>query len=146
MPTPNPLAEHHFISLWDLIANPAAGADAVITRPGGSHVELILLSFKLTNDANVANRHAFLTLESSGSSFPMADCLTVQTANAVKTYLVHHASLIDALGSPYYYHLALPSIRSIRPADTWMINIAAIQVGDQLSEIRAHWKIWRGLS
>lgn len=146
MPTPNPLAEHHFISHWTSTPNPAAGAEATIARPAASHVELIHLHFQFVADANVATRHVWISLETSGIVVPLCDSLLQQTANTTWTYLTMRAPVPEALVSSKFLHLCLPSLRSFLSTDTYKINVDSIQVGDQLSVIRAHWKMWRGLS
>lgn len=146
MPTPNPLAEGQFISHWTTTPNPAAGAQATIARPAASHVELIHLHFQLLTDANVANRHVWLSLETAGIVLPLCDALFLHTANTTWTYLTMRGPVPEALVTSKFIHLCLPSLRSFRLTDSYKINVDSIQATDQISDIYAYWKMWRGLS
>lgn len=135
-----------FASHWTTAADPAAGADASIPIPAGAQVELTLLSFTLETDANTDNRVVTLSMEDGGVSFPMGSSAFAHTASNTFNYIAHQNAGVNTAAAVQAIFIALPTFRFIDKAATLAINVADINVADQISAIRANWKIWRGFS
>jgi hypothetical protein len=146
VPTLNPLNANFFITHWTSTPNPAAGAEAIISRPGASHVQLNHLTFTLVTDANVSNRLVWISLETSGIVIPLGSAQTAEPATGTWRHICTQNPVLNMAGNLYFKTISLPDIRSIDTADTFTVNVEGIQATDQISVIYAHWKMWRGLS
>jgi len=146
VPTPNSFAENQAIHDTDCPPNPAAGADYNIVKPSASQVQLLHLSFTLTTDANVATRLVWISLESAALAYPLGSSMTHQAAGTALRYIATQHPLLNMGPPPHFRYISLPEVRTLWPADTFKINIMNIQVGDQISDLRIHWKLWRGLT
>jgi len=146
VPTLNPLNANFFITHWTSTANPAAGAEGVITRPAASHVQLNHLTFTFVTDANVATRLVWISLETGGIVIPLGSSQVQHAAGTTYQYICTQNPRLNMGPPPTFLDVPLPDIRSTALTDTFKINIDNIQAADQISLIRSHWKMWRGLS
>ena len=146
VPTPDPFNQNHYEHRWTPVANPAAGAGASIVAPAASHARLFHLTFTMTADANAANRIIWLSLHDGPEIFQLGSSQVAHTANAVVRYICSSLPMLNMGPPDDFFSIPLPDIRSTNTTDTWQINIENIQVGDQISLIRAHWRLWRGLT
>lgn len=124
------------------VANPAAGANASV-KLGGQLVgnalwwRLVGVTFKLTTDANAANRYTTVEYQGGDGVAFMADSATVLvTANT--TAQRFNGKLGQGVaewntGTDVLFNL---SGLWLELGTTVVLNVASIQVGDQLSAIR----------
>lgn len=135
-----------FASLWTVPPSPSVGDEAIITIPAAAQVQLTLLTFTLATDANVDNRVVFLTMEDGGVSFPLGSSALAHTASNTLNYIAHQNVGLNTAAAVQTIFISIPTFRFIDPLATLKINVQDINVGDQISLIRANWKIWRGFS
>lgn len=140
----NSLDNDLFISLFTTVADPAAGADAVIPIPATAQAELVLVTFTLVADANVGERVATLSLLSGATNIPLGSSGFPHAASETWNYIATQNPLINTPSNADSLFITLPNLRLFATSETVRLIIANIQVADQISDIVAWWKLWRG--
>lgn len=140
----NSLNNALFISLFTTVADPAAGADAVIPIPATAQAELVLVTFTLVTDANAANRSATISFLSGATDIPLGSSAFPHTASLTFNYIAHQNPGFNAPGAIDVLFIPLPNLRLFQTSETIRLTIVNIQAADQISDIIAYWKIWRG--
>lgn len=135
-----------FASFWRVTSDPAPGAEAIIIPPGAAQVQLTLLTFTLVTDGNADNRVAFLTMEDGGISFLLGSAAFFHVASTTFNYICHENVSLTSTSVVQDLAIPIPTFRFIDDTATLKINITDINVGDQISNIRTNWKMWRGFS
>lgn len=120
------------------VTNPAAGADFVLTVPGGRIWRLLSLRAQLLTDANAANRNVTLRVDDGNGDFAHYPFNTTHAASIDRRYcwVWGPTSAFEASGSsgnlvqPGPQFLLLPG---------WRLEVVTgnVQAGDQWSAITA---------
>ena len=131
-----------FATHWSSTPNPAAGNEATIGALAAAESELVLMSFTLVTDANVANRLVYITLETGGIHIVLGHSGIAHTATATFRYIVSQHATTNAAGNVGAYTIPLPEFRNTDPTATLKINVDNIQAGDQLSLIITGRRLW----
>lgn len=142
----NSLMNDFFLSTFTTTGDPAAGANASIAVPDFAQIELVNLSFTLVTDANAANRVANIHILDSAIVLPIGSSAFAHTASLTFTYIAHQNPGFNAPGAISALFIPLPNLRIFDNTATIELTIDNIQVADQISNIRAHWKAWLGVS
>lgn len=142
----SPLGQPYGIGLTEqqtiVVANPAAGANASL-KLGASLVgnalwwRLVGVTFKLTTDANAANRYTTVEYQGGDGVAFMADGASVlvtanTTAQRFLGSLSHGTSEWNTSTDVFFPLSGL----WLELGTTVVLNVASVQVGDQLSAIR----------
>jgi hypothetical protein len=145
MPYSHPQAENVFIPHWTTAVNPGAGNDQSVAVPDAGHIELVLLTFDFTADANPANREIEVTLETGGLSIPLTGTLEYVTASDAFHIICHQNPEFAAVATTHRMSLGLPNLRIFDNTATVDITVTNIQAGDAITSTVAYWKLWRGV-
>ena len=116
-------------------ANPVAGNNAVLIFGRGYPLRLESCGFVLTTDANVATRRVSVSATGAFGNLWTVFAQSSQTAGLVVTYLcgIHGFNPTLITGT-----IPIPIPESYNPpGSTIAVAVDSIQVGDQLSAIRA---------
>lgn len=145
MPIRSSLDNDLFLSYWQEVSAPAAGANRSFAIPGAGQVELVLLSFSLTTDANVANRIVTLELITGGKTIRLGSSAFPHVASSTYHYIGHQNPVTNAAGNVQDLMIPLPSLRLYDPSATMNIIVNNKQAADQISTAFAYWKMWRAI-
>lgn len=122
--------------------NPAAGTNFTYTLPTPYHYKLDAVRFKIVTDANAANRTLMLHMHEIGlpsiyysSTSLVAENLTRYVSLWAGLNTIDRQSFSEIVGS-------LPPQIYLRESCIIESDIKNIQVGDQLSEIQLHFRMW----
>lgn len=118
------------------VAKPAAGAGFTYTSQGNYWELLDSLSFQIVTDANAANRQVALTIkDGSGVALATLPAASVQVASLTYQYTFAHefATFNTVVGLAVT--APLPWL-FLQPGYTAVVSIGAVQVTDQVSNIR----------
>lgn len=129
-------------SVIQSVASPAAGAGFTIPTSGAVEQTLRSLSFRLVTDGNAASRIVvFQFLDPDGTAF--GQCAAPFTLAASKTCDFTCAVGIQEFGANDAANIGVP-IPEIKLDQTLSVavTITGVQVGDQVSRIRAAWDRW----
>lgn len=124
------------------IPDPAAGAERTFVLQQNYKNELLGLSFTLTNDANAANRYVWIEYVINTITFVAAGAIIPLTANAAVTYFCHPTATFTLAALGNFCPIPIMPFIHFDESDQVVIHVDNIQVGDQLSNIRAAFNIW----
>lgn len=121
---------------WLDVASPAAGQTASVTVEGQWYVRLVAARLSITTDANVANRVVSLDyINARGTTYVQNAASVLVTASTTAQVFEWDRNRTVAewnTGTPVWAPLL---DEFLPPGFTIKFNVAAIQVGDQLSGI-----------
>lgn len=129
--------------MFSSVSDPAAGALSDFPLITWGEVEVLLMSFNFVTDANAANRLVSLALVHDTVTIQLASAGVAQTASTDFDYIAHQNAVTNAAGNVGTYMLPLPFLRMHEATPHIQINVANIQVGDQISDIRVATRTWR---
>lgn len=124
------------------LANPAAGVGFSIPTPGTVEQELQALTFTVVSDANAASRIVVVKfLDPTGVSF--TEVASGFTQAASKTSVYTFAVGIQEFGANDAANIGVPiPALQLDVTLSLSVSITGVQVGDQVSKIRAAWSRW----
>jgi hypothetical protein len=104
--------------------------------------EPVVLSFRLTTDANVANREVYLMIDAFPLVFIIAFSPVVQPASTTYFYNLFQGAEIWQDTSNLRIFMPLPQRLKLSPASTITIDAVNMQAGDQFTHICGQWNVW----
>lgn len=138
----HPLDVSIFAIQTALQANPAAGADFDISVIPALRCELLSINFTFTTDANAADR--IVRIKTISDTFSCNYSITPVLQPASKAFFYNFG-----VGLPAINLSAINSVQGGLPigmffeyTDDLESDIAGIQVGDQISNIRYRYRYW----
>jgi len=146
MPYSHPFSEAVGIAHWKAIADPAAGAEATIPVPAAPNVEPQIITFTFAADANAANRVIYIALSTGGTEQPISLIDAPVTANQTLRVVAHNNAPLQLQTPVYAINMALPKFRIQDTTADLLIKVENIQVGDQISDVFLHSRLWLGAS
>lgn len=141
MPTRNSLQSDLHIPFWQFTADPAAGAEGIITLGGATSAELLSLSFTLTTDANIADRLVYLEWNTAAVYHTLGAAESKHPANGAIRYVAHSYVCFPTTPHPIIFSIPIPKIPHFQTGNSIRIRVNNIQVGDQISLIYSIWKL-----
>lgn len=114
---------------------PAAGASFSLTVPGAFDTRLLSITYRLVTDANAANRAVTVDYDDgNGQLFAREGAGLVVTANTTQDFAGNVGrGVAEWAANTIVFHPLAESI--LEGGQKIQINVANIQVGDQLSRI-----------
>lgn len=118
------------------VTKPAAGAGFTYTNDGNYWELLDSLSFQIVTDGNAANRQPTLTIK-DGGGVALATLPTASVQTASLTWQYTFSPSFDSFNTVVALAVTAPLPRIfLRPQYTVTLAIGAVQVTDQVSNIR----------
>lgn len=127
-----------------ITADPAAGSNTIIGVPVSNLIELVSLSFTLVTDANAGNRIVSITMQDAGDTWVIGSSSFEHTASKTFTYICNQNAFFNIATSAGFLMCTLPLARFLTNIHILNIIVDDIQVGDQISDIRAIFNAWAG--
>jgi hypothetical protein len=128
------------------MGNPVAGANYIGSAPTNLLSELIFVQFQLVTDANVADRYPYIFFAIDANNHTLAAASLKTTASS--TVFFHFERNIAPYTTDNGVRHFIPLPYGIRVNDSSSLTIAVldIQAGDQISNLRALWNHWPGIT
>lgn len=142
MSTRSPLDQACFTALPLAYPDPAAGAGWSCIPPLNRLSTLALFSCTFVADANVATRRFALEFYHAPYYWMLGGCSYSVSASETWYLLAHSNVVLNTAATDYFLFLPLPDLPIITDSMSVSLNVINKQAGDQLSEIRAIWKVW----
>ncbi len=116
--------------------SPAAGALFSEATPGGEARRLVTVFARIVTDANIADRTVYLEyLDPEGNRILIAGGPVTQSASSTNDYAWQAFLGQSDWAVDSTVLVTLPPVLLL-PQFSWRINIANVQVGDQISRVR----------
>lgn len=124
------------------LATPGAGDPLSISSKTNAVSELIFVKFLFTTDATVVNRQVRLEIGNGTISTVLSFMPTVQTASLAWQYIFGTNLTPYASGDGLALHAHIPPGLRAYKGWTWGVMIGGICAADQISAVRAYFKLW----
>lgn len=143
MPILDSRHEAIFSTIVSTSSNPGAGNEADMTLISYGEVELLLLSFLFTADANAASRILYLEATEGSTTYRLGSAAIAHTASTAFHYICHQNANTNAAGNSQDYMIPLPFLRFTDTTPHVAIKVTDIQVGDAITDIQLVTRTWR---
>lgn len=120
--------------------SPAAGTDFSYQLPGDFYVRLIAVHCKFVADANAASREVVLDYVDAGNLRYTACGINTTVTAGNTAYYEFSAFQPEAVATVDSSALVPLAPVVLSPTQKFRLHVVNVQVGDQLSEVRAIWE------
>lgn len=121
---------------------PAAGAGLSMSPVSRARSELIALSFKLTTDANAADRQVILEVSTGVFKVRIAASLVLQPASEEYRYIMGIGQTSSTAAVNDQVVIGFPPEILVGHTWCWNLEVLNIQATDQMGDVYIHEKYW----
>lgn len=121
---------------------PAAGAGLAMSPVSRARSELIVLSFKLTTDANAADRQVVLKASTGVFKVYMGASFVLQPASQVYQYIFGVGLTASTAAVNDYVLVPIVPKMLVVHTFSWELIVENIQATDQMGDVFIHEKYW----